>query len=198
MILWFLFILLLGTLKTQDVHAAKSNGTASRIKYKTSGKLASLRHRLKKGPTKPLLRDFKAGRELQHLLPVSIAREFRLPASFIDSARNGIMIPAGNRANARPQVQSIHKTKIAHIKSGLAHPRYNKLVRNLLTRVGTTRNARAVRVLEVVGGVLRRAHKPINRSNKRLTGTSQFVDDLADREAVIFREIDRELKNRGL
>ena len=108
----------------------------ARRTYGNSGKLARARWNKKtKAAKKKLSYGFKVwkkGREAQHLIPAAVAKEFKIPSAWLDSAVNGIMLPSGRTTTNHLRLKVLDKGKIHHIKGGGAHPVYNRKVKKFL------------------------------------------------------------------
>ncbi|HYX32243.1 MAG: hypothetical protein M3Q07_21255 [Pseudobdellovibrionaceae bacterium] len=129
------------------------------------------------------LRDgaWSKGREAQHLLMHSLKGKYGLTESDIDTRNNVMMIPQGNRyakvnglKGLKPgPAPAYAKNKLAHIKSGLSHPQYNKFVHRVIQKTlgGATGTLSGPQKLAIKGYLreLHRAKKPAG---------AKFVDDL--------------------
>jgi hypothetical protein len=81
-------------------------------------------------------KQWKKGREAQHLIPAQIGKEFGIDKDLINDAPNGMMMPSGRKRTNHLRDTSLDKGKLHHIKGGGAHPNYNKYVRDFVIKQG--------------------------------------------------------------
>ena len=144
-------------------------------KYGDSGKLARERWKLK-----PLdfrrrhnFKKWKRGREAQHLIPAQVGKHYGIPRKWINSARNGMMMPSGRRATNHLRDTRLDKGKLHHIKGGGAHPNYNKHVHALANAHQWTPGGVTKHQFRALAGLLRLKNRP------RRTGAAKgYVDEI--------------------
>jgi hypothetical protein len=147
----------------------------SRRTYGNSNKLA--RHRYALAPKRYSFKDWKRGREAQHLIPAAVCREFRISADWVDDSVNGMMLPSGRKTTNHLRDTRLDKGKRHHIKTGWAHPRYNSMVTRVARRIGW--RAGQVSWSQFMGLAMRL--RGVNRPSR--TGpASGHIDDIQDRE----------------
>ncbi|HEY9611550.1 hypothetical protein [Allocoleopsis sp.] len=137
-----------------------------------STKLAQSRYNLKPKPMG--FKQWKSGREAQHLIPKAVFKAHNMPLTLLNSPANGIMLPAGKR----PKQYPIHRKPVkmglrpAHIKKGRAHPQYNKKVTQFLAWAYPQKKGNwSTAEVERAALALRKAHKDPSMKGK-------FVDDI--------------------
>lgn len=145
------------------------------VKYGDSSKLARERWKLK-----PLdyrrrhnFKKWKRGREAQHLIPAQVGKHYGIPRKWINSARNGMMMPSGRRTTNHLRDTRLDKGKLHHIKGGGAHPNYNKHVHALARAHQWTPGGVTKHQFRALAGLLRLKNRP------RRTGAAKgYVDEI--------------------
>ncbi len=172
--IYFLILWLQWTQWDDSAYAARGPASVQRPRPAAiSTKLARARFRAGGGQARKGVpfRVWKRGREAQHLIPYAIGASLGIRDSFMNSARNGMMLPSGRPTAAAMPNPALAKGKLTHIKRGLAHPAYNRFVGRVMTKAMRTGPLNQ-RKLERIADYLRGLH----RQNR--PAAAQYVDDL--------------------
>ena len=157
---------------TQEFEYEGEFDRGDEIEYNDSYNLARARYKLKQKPIS--FKQWKSGREAQHLIPKAVFNAHNMPPKLLNSPANGIMIPAGKRTRQYPIYRKPVKMGLrpAHIKKGIAHPKYNKKVTQLLELKYPGKNGNwSPADVKRVTKALRAAHKDPSLKSK-------YVDDI--------------------
>jgi len=121
-------------------------------------------------------KDWYTGYEAQHIIPYAIARDLGLPLHKINDVWNGMMLPSGRRTAKSILYKAVAGQKgmlrPRHIKKGLAHPKYNKQVKDYIERERKALNNAPVKQSD-----MEKWADHIRRETKKL-GPHQAVDDI--------------------
>lgn len=139
--------------------------------YGNSAKLAKARYSL--SHKKQAFKDWKRGREAQHLIPAAICDSYGIPEAWANGVHNGMMMPSGRPKTHHLRIKALDKGKRAHIKKGWAHPIYNKYVENQVKTRGWKKGKVTKIQFLALAGFLRKKNRP------KKTGTTKgHVDDI--------------------
>lgn len=136
-----------------------------------SQKLAKKRFNL--SPKKYTFKQWKRGREAQHLIPAAVCAQYNIPEPMVNSAINGMMLPSGRTATNNLRIKSLDKGKRTHIKQGGAHPHYNDFVLKLTKKRGWKNGKVTKPMFLSLTKRLRKANRP-----KRTGPTKGYVNDI--------------------
>lgn len=84
--------------------------------------------------TKRIRKEWRQGREAQHLVPFSVGEDFGISITLLNSKENGIMLPSGRKTakDLAPYVKGRLYVRPFHIRKGIAHPQYNYTIERFL------------------------------------------------------------------
>lgn len=142
-----------------------------------SGALAKARFNLKPKPVD--FKNWKKGREAQHLIPASLHKTCPALVGVVDDRRNGMMLPTQSTYNTpgnSPIFKSPAKQKRPiHLRGkNRDHPTYTKNVKGFIRTVEKSGRNLNQGTLFMVMDALRGAHKDIGKTGK------SFVDDITE------------------
>ena len=126
------------------------------------------------------IKDWWQGYEAQHIIPYAVATEkFKLKDSEINEAWNGMMLPSGRKKakKAKYKHQSTEKfnTRPRHIKKGVAHPEYNKVVTLLIDKFIQKNNKPKNKKLDLADA---KSIADILRKQTKKLQSNQAIDDM--------------------
>lgn len=133
--------------------------------YGDSNKLARARYNLKQGP-KPDFQTWRKHREAQHLVPASVAKRYKMSETLLDSARNGMMLPAYPGVTQTVQMKPYHRRTAKHRD----HPYYSRNTSAFIKRITKKGGKLNSSTWGDVMDTLREAHKG---------GGINLVDDIS-------------------